>query len=1100
MATHLAHTFSHVLTQLMSSEDIPLSQLSLLSHHDSTQIQQWNSHLPERLEGRLHDMFRDMVTAQPDAPAIRSWDGSMSYAELDRYSTKLARHLVSLGVGPEVMVPFCFDKSIFTVVSIWATIKAGGANVAISPEYPKARIETILNDIKATVVLFGERCETVMAGFDLKGVTVTKEFLDALPDADTPLPDDVAPRNPAFVVFTSGSTGNPKGIILEHRTLYSSIVAHAKLLNIDSTSAVLQFASYTFDVSMFDMITSVTHGACICIPSDQERLNDLAGAINRLKVNTACLTTTVSTMLDPAEVPGMRHLILLGEAVTKRLVDIWGPARDRVRLTNTYGPAEASILCSATPIVPGAANPSNFGTAVGSRLWIVDQNDHHRLVPVGGVGELLIEGPILARSYLNLPKKTAEAFVEIPFWFDEADGPLRLQRMYRTGDLVRYNSNGTMDFVARRDGQVKVNGQRVELGEIEHHISTEESVAGVVVALAKAGPCKGRLVALVRLKKDITGQDAESTTSIKLLAERDKSHVSEAVDAVRASLSATLPPYMVPTVWAIVEAIPLTATGKTYRAMIAKWIDGMDREIYAQVSGIDEDVSGGATDLTGTEALIQSVWVKVLNLIPEQVGGNTSFLRLGGDSIAAMTAVADLKVAGFTVNVSDLMKGKTIKDLSLMHEQPSSNGSLEQRVTATHLADFSDETRQVFVDMILPSLQKSLGIKNGLQDIEDVFPCSPMQSGILVTQTKTTGSYELHYMMEIRPKIEGRQVDIGRLESAWRMVISRHPSLRTVFIESISQQGLFDQVVLKHADANIQHLTESGETKADMVALLSEHQHMDYQALQIPHRLLVGLSSEGTVLVRLEVSHAIVDGASASVLMRELALAYDDNLPATPAPLYSSFIDHLSSQPTAAHLDFWKTYLTGVEPCQVPHLSDGVRVSERKLAAAPVNVEIPVSALKDFCRENDITLFQVFQAAWALVLRAYANTDDVCFGYVTSGRDAPIDGIQDSVGAFISMLICRMSINDKTSIQSFLKDMQQDFINGLENQHCSLAEIYHALKLSGRSLFNTAIAFQKVSAEGDSFHEGNSIVLEDLGEHDPTEVTKRPLFRPFPQS
>lgn len=1088
-ATHLSQTLTHVLSQLVSGADSTLSRLPLLSAPAEAQIRQWNARLPERLEGRLHDKFNANVASQPDAPAINSWDETMSYAELDRYSSKLAHHLIGLGVGPEIMVPFCFDKSAWTVVSVMATLKAGGANVAISPDYPKARIETILNDIKATVVLVGERCRHVMDGFDLKAVPVDKDFLDSLPEPDEALTDGGAKfNNPAFVVFTSGSTGVPKGIILEHAALYSSIDAHAKLLNIDSTSRVLQFASYTFDVSMFDMLTTLMHGGCVCIPSDQERLNDLEGAVNRLGVNTACLTTTVSTMLDPAEVPGLRHLILLGEAVTKRLVDIWGPATTAgVRLTNTYGPAEASILCSATPIVPGAANPSNFGTAVGSRLWIVDQNNHHRLMPVGSVGELLIEGPILARSYLNLPQKTAEAFIQIPSWFSD-DDPSSLRRLYKTGDLVRYNSNGTMDFVARRDGQVKVNGQRVELGEIEHHISTGEGVAGVVVALAKAGPCKGRLVTLVHLKKDITGQDVESTSTIKLLADRDKPDVSETVDAIRQSLSSQLPHYMVPTIWIIVEAIPLTATGKTYRAMIAKWIDGMDQETYEKVSGIVAgETAEDDEDLTDTERTIRAIWAKVLNVTPQRVGASVSLLSLGGDSIAAMAAVAEFKAAGYPISVGELMKGKTVKELSLVCEEPHGNGESTEGPTAVHLSTFSDDMLQTFNNTVVPSLESSFGLKNGLDDIEDVFPCSPMQSGILVAQTKSTGSYELHYMMEITPKKAGEMVDLDRLCSAWQTLVDRHSALRTVFIESITQQGLFDQVILKNAGAHIEKIQPSNRRVGYLAQLLSDADHLDYQALQIPHRLLVATTSEGSVIARLEASHSIIDGASASILMRELALAYDGSLPPTPAPLYSDFIDHLYRQPGAAHLDFWKTYLAGVEPCNIPHLNDGVRLSEKKLRAAPVSVNITKETFKQLCRENGVTLFQVFQAAWALVLRGYANTDDVCFGYVTSGRDAPVEGIQQSIGAFISMLICRMSIDDKTPLKNILKDMQQDFITGLEHQHCSLAEIYHALKLSGQTLFNTAIAFQKVSSEEDAALESNSVVLKDLGEHDPTD-------------
>ncbi|KGO45060.1 AMP-dependent synthetase/ligase [Penicillium expansum] len=308
---------------------------------------------------------------------------------------------------PEALVPLCFDKSRWAVVAQMAVMKAGGACVNLDPAHPQSRLETIVKDAKATAVV------------------VTEDFILSLKGLTHELPT-ISPQNVVYVLFTSGSTGKPKGIVIEHGSLCSSSKAHRTRWGICPGTRLLQFAAYTFDC------------------------------------NWAFLTPTVAALLPADNLPSLKTLVLGGEASTRNTIAKWHSVLD---LIVCYGPAECSVYCSGAPPAIATSNPADLGAAIGSLYWIAHPQDSNRLTPLGCIGELLLQGLTVARGYLYDAEKTSQAFVSNPIW-----APLSGSRFYRTGDLVRYNEDGTIRFVGRKDTQVKVRGQRVELGEIEHAI------------------------------------------------------------------------------------------------------------------------------------------------------------------------------------------------------------------------------------------------------------------------------------------------------------------------------------------------------------------------------------------------------------------------------------------------------------------------------------------------------------------------------------------------------------------------------------------------------------------------------------------------------
>jgi non-ribosomal peptide synthase protein (TIGR01720 family) len=338
-AQNVASTFAHCLENLLGHSDRALGELTRTSSKHIQQILGWNKTSPEIIHDCLHNVFSKQVRLQPDALAIRAFDGNFTYAELESYSDRLAHYLVELGIGPEIYVPCCFDKSSFTVVAMMGVLKAGGACVALDANHPKEALKTRILDTRASFVLTTACRAELFEDLVPNVVCVSKKLFSQISNFAKPVTSSVRPENPAFVIFTSGSTGKPKGVVLEHRSVVTSIFAHGPKLGIGPGTRFLQFASYPFDVSLEEIFTTLTRGGCCCIPSEEQRMSNIVGAINELEANFIDLTPTVASMIDPDAVPSIKGMAMGGEPLTKAVIEKWCR---RVRLHGFYGPSEAS--------------------------------------------------------------------------------------------------------------------------------------------------------------------------------------------------------------------------------------------------------------------------------------------------------------------------------------------------------------------------------------------------------------------------------------------------------------------------------------------------------------------------------------------------------------------------------------------------------------------------------------------------------------------------------------------------------------------------------------------------------------------------------------
>lgn len=733
------------LSQIVRDIDLVDQQ----SRHD---ISKWNSrNMATSYHRSITEMIDERSRAQPDAQAICSWDGQMTYSQLEKLSTKLAVHLQKVGIGAEVMVPICFEKSVWAIVATLAVLKAGATFVPMDASNPAARLQQIISQTHATFILVSEQYNTLFTGVADHILTISGSFMRQLQDTD-PVPNTHAqPRHIAYVLFTSGSTGSPKGCVVEHQAL-AAIASHGKALQISSACRVLQFASYSFGVSLIEIFCTLVAGGVICIPSETERINDPSGAMRRMSVDWALLTPSVVNLLNPESVPTLRTLAIAGEPLSKRIVESWAGI---VRLVPAYGLTEWAGICSVQPQMTPTMNVRNIGSSPNANLWLVDPDNYELLAPIGAIAELLIEGPCLARGYLGDAERTTTAFITDPPWL-KSFRHNQPSTLYCTGDLVRYGPDGTIHYVERKGLQTKVRGQRIELGEVEYHVcrhfcDAAKVIAEVVVPAGEAG--SPTLVVFVNSKQGKALQRQETLRGSDpglILDDPDQAFRLNAA-TTDSAIRSLLPDYMVPQAYIPLKYVPLTVTGKISRRTLREAAGQLSFEDLISFTDIRmKKVKPG----TGIEKLVHQLVSETLNLRPDSFGLNESFFRLGGDSIRAIHLAARCREKNIPISVQDILREKTIARLSLYAE-------MDEKSTS---AQFNNGTESAF--LLSPAQQNMAhGASRG--------QCQSVQAICLQLEMDTSSEF---------------------IESAIYEVVRRHPMLRARF--SQDDKGYWTQRVV----------------------------------------------------------------------------------------------------------------------------------------------------------------------------------------------------------------------------------------------------------------------------------------------------------------
>lgn len=971
----------------------------------------------------LHHFVEDRALSHPHDNAlefVKRFDGShpvkqaWSYAEFDEMGNRVANLLSDVATVGSI-VAIHFEKCPEAYFSILGILKAGCAFVALDPSAPNDRKEFILRDSMAPCLLKISGSE-IEFDTDAKIINVDLESIQHLSAEKRELDPQITPDATCYCLYTSGTTGTPKGCEITHDNSVQAMMAFQELFkgHWSDDSRWLQFAALHFDVSVLEQYWSWSVGITVVAAPRDLILDDLIASINNLDITHIDLTPSLARLTHPDEVPGLCKGVFItgGEQLKQEILDAWGP---KSVIYNAYGPTEATIGVTMYQRVPINGRPSNIGQQflnVGSYVFRKGTE-----IPVlrGAVGELCVSGRLVGKGYLNREELTEERFPTLSEFGE---------RIYRTGDLVRILHDGCFDFLGRADDQVKLRGQRLEIGEINHVIRTSVSevkdAATIVIKHASSG--KDVLVSFV------VGEQ-QPKAALAPLTDDDNLGM-KAKEACRAKL----PGYMIPTYFLIVPFIPLSPNNKVEAKELKKLFNSLSHEQLI--------------DLTTSKATIQSVnseesrkIVKIISsftgIDPDNIDGDTSIFDLGVDSISALQLSAAFKNHGFaTCSPATLLQNPVIVDLITALYEKTPVSRKDSRVKE------SQQLIQAYHHRYRAFVCGVLGIPG--DDIEYIAPCSALQQGIISKSItdEVRGTYFNSFVFHLSSSIADEQ-----LKSAWTQLVASQSILRTAFVKT--GEG-YIQVAQKAPNLRwIEEIVGDDENGfldshwEDWVQRNSEHVISPVEVLLV--------RGPGFKKLVVRIFHAVYDGSSFELILRQLQASYTGQ-PLTSAP---SFLEALSHGPLWRHdncREFWQNHLLGWDD------DSTLQLSSAHIEAASRMRVIDGAALETIRKKHKVTLQPVIMALWTSVLQKHFP-GGLTTGVIVSGRSIDLAGIENTIGPLFNTL---PFFNKTLSGQSWTSLIRKcsDFSTAiLPFQHVPLKSIQKWCS-GGRQLFESLFVFE----------------------------------------
>ena len=998
--------FQTLLEQIVVQPDKPVSEYELLTAGEHRQLLvDWNA--TEAIYPKdqcIQQLFEAQVLRTPKAAAVVYQDQQLSYAELNAWANRLAHYLIDQGVGPDTLVALCLERSPALIVAVLGIIKAGGAYVPLDPEYPKERMAFMLEDTRAPVLITQSSLRKHL--FEQSKASVL-----AL-DADAAVLERYSEQNPstrnesqhlAYVIFTSGSTGRPKGVEISHRSLANLVTWHQQTFSLSPQDRTTLIAGPAFDASVFEIWPSLTAGTSLYIPDEAVRMSpgQLINWYAEKGVTVSFLPTPLAVAFLGQNRPAglaLRVLQTGGEALQLSSLEVLP-----FQLINLYGPTENTVATTAATVLPDQSGHSPpIGHPISNtQVYILDAR--LKPVPIGVVGELYIGGDGLARGYLNRPKLTAERFILNPL----AGTPG--ERLYKTGDLVRYLADGNIEYIGRSDDQVKIRGFRIELGEIEATLSQHPQVKDSLVMVREEETGDKRLVAYV-----VSKQAAEDVTA-----------------SIRDYLKQTLPEYMVPSAFVVLDAFPLTPNGKVDKqALSALKLTLTTQTVYVPPR-------------TPVEEELVTIWCELLQ--QDRVGIHDNFFHLGGHSLLATQVMSRIQsVFQVGLPLRSLFENPTIAEMSLVisSAQTDRSSAVEQ-----HIIPVKDRN----------SAELSFA-QQRLWFLYSLDPDSPF------------------YNISAAWRLKG-MLDAEVLKRALNIIIQRHEALRTTFS---MQQGepvqlIAPSLTLPLPVIDLCDLTDA-EREAEVQRLVTKEARQSFDPEKGPLLCvkLLHLKKQEYVFL-LIIHHIISDGWSMGVLMRELMALYNalvegqpDPLPALPIQ-YADFAvwqrDWLQGEVLDKQQQYWKERLTGVSTLELP--TDRPRPAVQTLVGdyLPFELSEPLTeALKVLANDEGATLFMTLLATFQLLLHRYTHQQDIVVGSPIAGRQQ--QETEGLIGFFVNTLALRADLSDDPTFRELLAQVRATTLGAYAYQDLPFEKLVEELQpernLSHSPVFQVMFALQNI--------------------------------------
>lgn len=999
----LGHLY-HIICELLKRPAGKISEISMMSEQELTHLlidcNETAMDYPKEL--CFNDLFEKQVNVQPDQPAIMQNNEQLTYSELDVLSNQLAHKLMKLGVGPEVPVGIFVDRSIKMVVGILSVLKAGGAFLPIDADYPSERVDMMLEDAQVPVLLTTTDLKAKIQSYRGRTVCLDMEWESVLCESGERPNSGVCPENLAYIIYTSGSSGRPKGVMMPHEAVVSHSIDIAHRYQLVPEDRVLQFSSISFDISLEQVLTTLAAGATLVL-RDKEIWTpyQFSKKCQELGLTVANLPTTYwgevaqEWHIRPEIIQdnNLRLVVVGGEQMPPEKVALWEQLPlDHILFLNAYGPAETAMT-STLYTVSGQGTKSTglkfipVGKPLANRrIYILDES--MKPLPIGIKGEIFIGGIPLARGYLNNPDLTNEKFIQDPFYDGYGN------RLYRTGDLGRMLHDGSIEVLGRKDEQTKIRGHRIDVGEIEVVLNQYPAIKDAVVVV-KAGETNEKVLAAFYVVTD---------------------SITVGLSEIREYLRKQLPEYMIPSYFIQMDKLPLNPNGK------------IDRKALANMEIALNMVDEYERPHNETQQKLVSIWERILGV--EGVGINNHFFELGGQSLKAITLLSEIhREFEIELPLVKVFDAPTIKELAAI-------------------------------------IEDTYAMRSGYVSIEPIkekeyYEVSAAQRRMFIVNELAGDS--TNYNIPSAVILEGK-VDVQQLEQAFNKLIERHESLRTSFeqidghlVQKIHPHVEFNIQYLTVEEHDIERVMEQFIQPFNLrraplfrVAICKLSPSKYVLMYDMHHIVSDGLSI--AILIR-EFTN-IVQGKT----LPDLTIQYKD-FSAWQNQL--SLSGSIKKQE-----EFWLRTFSGdvplldlptdyARPDQLEFTGDEV----------PFYLSEDItSKLYQVTRTKGVTLYSVLMAAFYIVLFKHSGQEDIVVGSPIAGRRHV--ELENVVGMFVNTLAFRNYPQNGKTLERFIEEVAKSSLEALEHQDYPFEMLVEKLQLkrelNRHPLFDVMFAFENV--------------------------------------
>jgi acyl-CoA synthetase (AMP-forming)/AMP-acid ligase II/aryl carrier-like protein len=821
----------------------------------------------------------------------------------------------------------------------------------------------------------------------------------------------------AYCVFTSERTGTPKGVVVTQQNLLSNLKVLSNVYPVRHQGKLLQACSQPLDVSGFEIFFAWYTGMCICTATNDVLFHDLEASIRELEITHLSLTPTIAALVHPENVPSVEFLVMAGEGVTEKVLRTWAGHG----LYQGYGPSETTNICTVKPNVQEDDLINDIGQPFKNTSAFVYRPGTDELVVKGGVGELCFGGDQIFVGYLQMPSLTDQKLIHHP----------QYGRIYRSGDLGRLLPDGSILFSGRVDDQVKVRGQRVELGEINHALLSQSSTQNcVTLYLREPGTGSEKIVSFV-----VLGNSRTPTFGAVSPDDTVRTTLKSLLDA----LSRQLPSYMIPSYLVPVTELPMTDQGKIDKAKLSGFYENLSSD-YLNGLGHGTDRRIATEVWSSTELKLAGVVACTLQTPQQNINKHLSLFTLGLDSITAISLARSIREAfRHEVTVSTILLHPTISRLAAAMAS-----------TITQAEQTPVNLSEVFTPETWYDIEAKVELLGQQDAIEALLPCTPLQEAMLsATLSADTNAYCNSMEFEIRG-------DPEKVLKSWANMVQKHAILRTCFIPTKQMDYPYAQVVLSTYTERRSIITigakSTGRDVTNDVEKLTNRVKVALQTPLPPYVLELVRFSDITVL-QFVCHHALYDAAAMNQLIREIELDYYDRILPQTTP-YELFFEKVIAARSGPAIEFWTKKLEGVQPTLFK-VSNSPR---RRTVPSPVNsFEVPLNKVQAAAQRHQVSMLALLQAAWVKVLHAIFDRDEICFGAVFNGREGAHKLL---VAPTFNTLPVRINLRRHDTNASAISELQDYNGQALKHHLVPLRAVQQRLGVSG-GLFSTLFLLQQ---------------------------------------